>query len=155
MLRAGARHSLFLQETARQRDMEERERRTQALVKAEIGTQRRASAATWGIARNKAAQDATAVRMAELTADFEAVQAATGLSLAAWRSKPACFAMRFASAVSSLIYITGACARGRQCISKGNAVCREVSWKILRQIFGVRHELISGMCECKKQCIQR
>lgn len=70
-----------VQENARQEDIIERERRTQALVKAEIGTQRRASAATWGIARNKAAQNAGAERMAQLTADFHAIQTATGVSL--------------------------------------------------------------------------
>ena len=56
----------------------ERERRTQALVKAEIGTRHRASAVTWGIAKSKAAQNASASRMAQLEADFQAVQAATG-----------------------------------------------------------------------------
>ena len=67
-----------LQENARQEDIQERERRTQALVKAEIGRQRRASAVTWGIAKSKAAQNASASRMAQLEADFQAVQAATG-----------------------------------------------------------------------------
>lgn len=68
----------WLQENARQEDIMERERRTQALVKAEIGTQRRASAVSWGIAKSKAAQNASASRMAQLQADFQAVQAATG-----------------------------------------------------------------------------
>jgi len=67
-----------VQENARQADIEERERRTQALVKAEIGSQRRATAVGWGLARNKAAQNASATRMAQLTEDFAAVQAATG-----------------------------------------------------------------------------
>ena len=54
----------------------ERERRTQAVVKAEIGTQRRASAVTWDMAKSKAAQSAS--RVAQLEFDFQAVQAATG-----------------------------------------------------------------------------
>ena len=66
------------QELTRQADIEERDRRTHALVKAEIGVQRRATAVGWGLARNKAAQNASTSRMAQLTEDFAAVQAATG-----------------------------------------------------------------------------
>ena len=69
-----------LQENARQADLDERERQTQALLKVEAGTQRRATAVGWGIARNKAAQTASATRMAQLTEDFAAIQAATGLA---------------------------------------------------------------------------
>ena len=77
---AAAKPALW-QENARQQEIEERERRTQGLVKAEIGGQRRATAVGWGLARNKAAQNASAMRMAQLTDDFAAVQAAIGVQI--------------------------------------------------------------------------
>lgn len=71
---------LLPQEMSRQAETEERERRTRALVKAEIGTHRRATVAGLSAARTKIAQTAEAERVAQLTQDMEAIQAATGLS---------------------------------------------------------------------------
>ena len=67
-----------LQEATRAAEIEERERRTQALVKAELGSKRRATVAGWGLARGMAAQNASTARMAQLTDAFSAVFGATG-----------------------------------------------------------------------------